>query len=253
MSGRSRLAVFAVGGVGLAVVMGLALFQLPQVVEFSRFVSNYYLDVGVRETHSYNLVSSVIFDYRGADTMIEQLILFAAAVAVALLLRAQRTEHEEAPRDSIGDRAVPPTSRALRLAGVVLPGFALLIAVYVILHVQITPGGGFQSGVLVAGGLLAVHLADEYRTYDRLTPEATLERTESIAAGAYVLVGALGLAVAGSFLRNFLPLGELGSLVSSGTIWLLNLIVAFEVTAGFVLVFTEFLDQAVRIRERAAG
>lgn len=248
-----RLAVFTVGAVGVAATLVPALVQLTAVDEFADLIANYYLDAAVEERRSYNIVSSVIFDYRGFDTMFEQLILFAAVVGVALLLRVQREEVEERAHESRSARDAPPTSDAIQVAGAVIAGLSVLIAIYIILAVHITPGGGFQSGVLVAAGLLAVYLADEYALYDRLTPIDAIERVEAISAGSYLVVGLAGAAAAGTFLANFLPLEELGGLYASGTIYVLNIIVWFEVTAGFVLVFSEFLQQAVLVRRRAGS
>ena len=44
-----------------------------------------------------NVVSAVVFDYRGIDTMGEEFILFAAVMSVALLLRESRGD-ERPPR-----------------------------------------------------------------------------------------------------------------------------------------------------------
>ncbi|MDP9021532.1 MAG: sodium:proton antiporter [Actinomycetota bacterium] len=250
MSEQARRGLFLVGAAGFAAVLLWGLLALPDAIDFEDFVSNYYLDVGVRDRNSFNLVSAVIFDYRGLDTMGEQLILFASVTAVALLLRMQRTETDAPPLDALPGRDVPPTSGALQLAGTALAGIALLTSLYVILHAQFTPGGGFQSGVLTAGGVLALYLADEYDTFARLTSERVLEQIEAVSAGAYIVVGLVGLVVAGSFLTNIGPMGTLGELVSSGTIVGLNIIIWFEVTAGFLLIFSHFLEQTVRIHER---
>lgn len=251
MTARARQLLFLAGTAVAAPLLAAALIDLARTADFARLIGAYYLDAGVADRRSYNVVSSVIYDYRGFDTMGEQLILFAAAVGVGLLLRVQRGEVERSARESIAGREVPSPSSALKLAGVVVMGFTFLIGVYIILSVHVTPGGGFQSGVLLASGLLAAYIASEYGVYARLAPEAVLERVESVAAGLYVAVGFAGLLVAGSFLANFVPLGSMGGLYGGGTIWVLNLIVGFEVTAGCILIFTEFLEQAVLIRERA--
>lgn len=251
MTPVTRGRVFVVGALALGALFTWGIVGLAATVEFNELVGSYYPRVSIEEVKSYNVVSAVVFDYRGADTMIEQLILFAAVVGADLLLRRQRGEREELPQRSLPERDVPRMSRALQLAGVVLAGLSIFVAMYVILHAQFTPGGGFQSGVLLAGALLAAYIADEYVTFARLTSTPAIERVEAVAAGAYVVVGAIGLAVGGFFLDNFLPLGELGTLLSSGTIYLLNLIVGVEVTAGFLLIMEGFLEQTLAIRERA--
>jgi multicomponent Na+:H+ antiporter subunit B len=55
---------------------------------------------------------------------------------------------------------------------------------------------------------------------------------------------------AGSFLQNFLPLGTIGDVFSSGTIQLLSVAVGLEVAGGFVLLLSEFLDQTIVLRRR---
>lgn len=249
MSGRVREVVFLVAAVGVAALLVPAFVDLAGV-DPGDTVAAHYLEVGLAQRRSYNVVSSVIFDYRGFDTVFEQLILFAAVVGVSLLLRVQSRESDEEPRDARPSREVSATAGAIRLAGIVLAGVCVLVAVYIILAVHVTPGGGFQSGVLIAGGLLAIYLADEYALYDRLNPTQFVETVEASAAAAYLAVGLLGLMVGGTFLANVLPLQAPDGLYAGGTIWVLNLIVGFEVTAGFSLIFGEFLEQAVLVRER---
>jgi hypothetical protein len=54
-----------------------------------------------------------------------------------------------------------------------------------------------------------------------------------------------GLVFAGSYLKNFLPLGAPGMLLSAGMMPLNSIAVGFEVTGAFLLIWTEFLDQAL--------
>lgn len=48
----------------------------------NRLVSDYYLEDGFRETESANVVSSIVWDFRGFDTLGEETVLFTAAVGV---------------------------------------------------------------------------------------------------------------------------------------------------------------------------
>lgn len=50
-------------------------------------VSPTYLEQSYQDTHTPNVVTSVLMDYRSLDTMIETLVIFAAGIACALLLR----------------------------------------------------------------------------------------------------------------------------------------------------------------------
>jgi multicomponent Na+:H+ antiporter subunit B len=68
-----------------------------------------------------------------------------------------------------------------------------------------------------------------------------------------VLVAAAGLVFGTAFLANFLPLGTAGDLFSAGTMQPLSVAVGLEVTGGFVLILSEFLDQTLVVRRRGAS
>ena len=57
----------------------------------------------------------------------------------------------------------------------------------------------------------------------------------------------------GAFLENVLPLGKTGSLLSAGTIPVINLFVGLEVAAGFALLFAEFLEETRQEPRRGAS
>jgi multicomponent Na+:H+ antiporter subunit B len=204
--------------------------------------------VAVAERKATNVVAAVTFDYRGVDTMGEEYILFAAVIGVAVLLRAQRDEVEQPPDEDAADRRAPGTSNAVRVLGLALVGPVVLFGLYMVAHGHLTPGGGFQGGVVLATGALLVFLSGEYVTLRRVRPVALIDLAESSGAGGYVTVGLLGLATGAAFLENVLPLGEPGALLSAGTIPLLNLVVGLEVAGGMVLLLSEFLEQTLVLR-----
>jgi multicomponent Na+:H+ antiporter subunit B len=115
-------------------------------------------------------------------------------------------------------------------------------------HGMITPGGGFQGGVVLAAAFLLVWLAGEYRAFRHLTPAPAVDLAKGSGAGGYVVVGMAALLLGHAFLRNFGPLGTAGTLASGGSMLLLNLATALEVSAAFVLIFTEFSEEIVARR-----
>ncbi len=58
----------------------------------STHVSPRYIEKGDEETHTPNMVTAVLADYRSYDTMGETAVVFTAAVACVLLLR--RRQHK---------------------------------------------------------------------------------------------------------------------------------------------------------------
>jgi multicomponent Na+:H+ antiporter subunit B len=204
--------------------------------------------VAVAERKATNVVAAVTFDYRGVDTLGEEFILFAAVVGVAILLRAQRGETEQPPDEDAADRHAPGTSDAVRVVGLTLLGPVVLFGIYVVTHGHLSPGGGFQGGVVLATGALLVYLSGEFVTLRRVSPENLLDLGESAGAAGYLAIGFLGVAAGATFLANVLPLGQPGALLSAGTIPLINLVVGLEVASGFVLLLYEFLEQTLVLR-----
>ncbi len=53
-----------------------------------------YIDKGVEESGGINLVTNIILDYRGYDTLLETTVLFTAVMAIMLVLGVSHdTEH----------------------------------------------------------------------------------------------------------------------------------------------------------------
>jgi multicomponent Na+:H+ antiporter subunit B len=116
---------------------------------------------------------------------------------------------------------------------------------YVVTHGQLTPGGGFQGGVILAGALLLVYAAGQVVALERVRPVALVEVAEATGALAFALVALGGIVFSGALLANFLGLAPMGSLLSGGTIPVLSAATGVEVTGALTLILTEFLDQAL--------
>ena len=58
----------------------------------SRHVSPRYIERGFEETDVRNMVTAVLADYRGFDTLGEVTVIFTATVAVLLILRTGRKD-----------------------------------------------------------------------------------------------------------------------------------------------------------------
>jgi multicomponent Na+:H+ antiporter subunit B len=251
LSFAARRRLFLVGALGLAAVMIWGLTGLPDYRDVTPLYGQVVNQVAVEERSTTAVVTAVNFDYRGFDTLGEEFILFAAALVLVLLLR--RLAEERRGRPDRLPRHRHTTSAAVRLSCVALVGPTVLLAIYITMHGHLTPGGGFQGGVIAATALLLVYLGSDYATMQRLRPLALVETAKAAGAASFVLIGLAGLIFAGAFLENFLPLGEPGKLVSAGTIPLLSLAVGVEVAGGFVLLLSEFLDQLLVIRRKRAG
>jgi len=241
MTRRVRLLVMAVGGTGLAALLVAACFDLP------RFGGDQhpYGDRVVRASlarHTADTIASVNFDQRAFDTLGEMSILFASVLGTVVLLRQTRDEHRAAPEPE--QVALPVRRYAL----LVLP-VAVLTGLYVIAHGQLSPGGGFQGGVVVATALHLLYLGADYRALERIRPVGSYEVADALAASAYLVLGLAGLVAGTAFLADFLPYGTFNTLSSGGTVPLLNAAIGMEVACAVVVLLANFLDQAVEIEK----
>jgi multicomponent Na+:H+ antiporter subunit B len=237
MTLRLRYGFFLAGAAGLAALLLWAAAGLPSFGDYKGPYGKVLNRVVVGERHTTEVVTAVVFDYRGLDTMGEEFILFASAIGVVLLLRDVR-ERRTQPKEEV-------RSDAVRAAGLILVPAVFLLGLYVVAHGYITPGGGFQGGVVLAAAIVLVYLAAEYRAFRRIAPLPVVDFVEGTGAGGYVVVGLAALLLGSAFLHNLLSLGTAGTLASSGSIPMLNVASALEVAAAFLLVFTEFLEELI--------
>jgi multicomponent Na+:H+ antiporter subunit B len=279
MSRRFRLGLFAVGAVVLAVVLVHGLAGLPAFGDYHGVYGTVLNRVTVSERHATDVITAINFDFRGLDTMGEEFILFAASIGLVVLLREQRDEHVDPGRaaeagdpeqtgdaddaDDADDPERPAgaspnaparegshrlhTSPALLATGRWLVGPLLVLGIYIVTHGQLTPGGGFQGGVVLAAAVILVFVAGGRVAVASIRPTGAAEALEAIGAGGYVVIGIAGLIAGMRFLSNFLPLGTVGSLLSSGTITSLSTIVGLEVAGALTLIVSEFVDQRLLV------
>jgi multicomponent Na+:H+ antiporter subunit B len=169
------------------------------------------------EVGAANIVTAVLLGYRGIDTLGELSILFAAATAAGLVLGRGLGA---AQRDPAG-------GFILRTGADLLFPLLLVVGIYIIVHGHLTPGGGFQGGVILAAAFFVPVLA---------RPSAGLNHTaiaviEGLAGAAFIAIGLWALIDTGDFLRQLLDQGEMGELLSAGTLPLLSTAVGLKVGA----------------------
>jgi multicomponent Na+:H+ antiporter subunit B len=249
VSPRTRRVVFLVAGTGLGLLLLWGLNGLPPFGVYRGPYGDVINRLAVPERKATSAVGAVVMDFRGVDTMIEEFILFASAGGVALLLRVSREEEEEV-RPTDRAHGASPTTDAVRAMGVSLVGPTVLLGLSVVAHGHLTPGGGFQGGVVLATASVMIFLTGRFLAFKRANPEALIEGAEGLGAAGFPLLGAIGLMAGATFLENVLPLGKAGDLFAAGTIPLLNLTVGLEVAAGLVLILFEFLEQSLAVHER---
>ena len=248
MSRTARLVLFGIAAAGLGVVLIVGFAGLPDFGHYQGVYGQVVNGIGVTARHATDLVTALNFDFRAFDTLGEEFILFGSVLGVVLILRQLRGEEERPSQHEADEHTFAGASEALRMLAVVLVPTLIVVGVYIVVHGQITPGGGFQGGVILAAGPLAVFLGGCYLRMKFLAPHALVEIGDAAGASGYALVGLGGLVFAGIFFKNFLPLGIPGHLLSAGQIDIASVAVGLEVSGAFLVAWSEFLDQAILIK-----
>lgn len=199
----------------------------------SSHVSPHYIEQGVHETGVPNIVTAVLADYRGFDTMFETTVIFCAGVVCFFLLRIpERVSFKERQFRHMGtgitirikdDRKIPasleeferidtlwtPHDLIIETACRILIPFIQLFALYVIAHGHHSPGGGFQGGVILGASFILLAISHDLRTaLKRLSEKAHAVLSP---AGVLIYAGAGALCMALGF--NFLDYGALARIL----------------------------------------
>jgi multicomponent Na+:H+ antiporter subunit B len=233
---KARLVRFGVSAVGFGALVVWGVADLPPFGHYPGPYGDLIVKLTEPQRHVANAVTAVVFDYRGLDTMGEELLLFAAASAVALLLR-ERREHE------VEEIVEAVRSDAVTGFGVAAAVLTIVVGLYVVSHGFITPGGGVQGGVVLAAAVILLFLTVDYHRYAKVAKSAYVEPLEAFGAGGYVALGLVSFAFGLAFLQNFMELGVFGRLSSGGSAILVSWSSALAVCGGFLVIFGEYLQE----------
>jgi len=214
----------------ILILIVLAIFVvafIPLILNFNEAtdlqgVAYKYVKDGPTDLGAPNLVTSIVVTYRGLDTLGEVTVLFLATAGVGFLLRRNKGSKDKKKRKS---------SEILQVGTAFLFPIIVLFGVYIFVHGHLTPGGGFQGGVVIATAFLLVLLANPQHHFNH----TLLGITESFSGFFYVFLALLGLFLAAGFVdTTYLPLGKFGHLFSAGAIPLIYSFVGLKVGSELI-------------------
>lgn len=241
MNAAVRLRVFLFASAGFLLLYCMAARNLAPWGQYRGPYGDVVSRLVVYQRHATDAVNAITYDYRGFDTLDEEFILFSAVTGVMMLLRK-----EDGPRklrEGVDDYAtLSDTTKTFTIPAITI---SVLFGLYIATHGQLTPGGGFQGGVILAGAPMLIYVSQNTQAFQRITSHPLMEFMEAVGAGAYALIGILPLVLGVPFLANVLPLGKTGEVFSAGNIALISACVGIEVTAAFTLVIYAYLQEVI--------
>jgi multicomponent Na+:H+ antiporter subunit B len=194
---RKSLVAITIAAAAVPMLIGIA--GLPRPGDPSAAVHTHvtarYVAQGAHETGAENLVTGVLLNYRAFDTFGEVMIIFTALAAVMAVLPRSATGLPwggAAPRIPIS----PIVAFIIRLTAPFIAAFGA----FVIFKGHVSPGGGFQGGVILGALLMMLSLVLG-RGLDRpLIPARSARWLQAAAPLAFFAVGMLGLGLTGAVL-----------------------------------------------------
>lgn len=107
---------------------------------------------------------------------------------------------------------------------------ASIFGIYVVMHGNTSPGGGFQGGVLIASALLLFYITNGGDRMQKTFHEGFLHNTESVAEVVYIVVALVGVFASFNFCMDIIISPQL----KIETAMLMNVAVGYHVMAGVI-------------------
>jgi multicomponent Na+:H+ antiporter subunit B len=239
----ATLLSLALGALLLVASIDFPAWGTPDTPANSSPLSDYYIRSIYDDTLVPNMVTAVLADYRGYDTMFETVVVFTAGAAIFLILAVGTTREKEAgiqPPARISSE--PPIDPIVRISTRMLVPVIQIFALYVLAHGHHSPGGGFQGGVILAASFIMMELTAELKAHGQRFTNQIAIYLGIIGILIYSGWGLASLFFNGSFLdyEFVAPLiPDTPDMARSHSMLIVETGVAFTVTSMMLLIFRQ--------------
>jgi len=208
------------------VIAGILTMFLSLIINFSAKnelsgVAKNYVEQSSKKLNAMNVVTAIVVTFRGLDTLGEVAVLFIAATGIAVLFRRKKIVDNDKKHRLTRDAS------EILLTGIrLLAPIILMFGAYIFINGHLSPGGGFQGGAVITTMVLLLFLSDSSFKINH----KVFSLIESFSGVSYVLIGILGIFLAGGFLDNrIMPLGDFGTILSAGAIPIIYTLIGLKV------------------------
>jgi multicomponent Na+:H+ antiporter subunit B len=116
--------------------------------------------------------------------------------------------------------------------------FTLLFGVYIIINGDLSPGGGFQGGAVLATAYLITNFINSEQAMDI----EKLIKIEKYLFCSIICVASLSLITRGELFTNFIP-GEAFADIRRVYLVALNTLIGLKVATGLIIIFDIFIEE----------
>ena len=230
-------------------LIGLLLFTALRLPEFGAAdtlidseLTEFYVEHTLEETGAVNIVTGIILDYRGFDTLGESHVLFIAVCTVLLMLSV-RGEKNEALRLKASEyerHFEPGDDLILHSAARILTPLTLVFGLYIIFNGHLSPGGGFSGGAVLGAGLILYQNAFGYEKTERFFTYKTFRWVSVCALLFYSAAKGYHFFTGANHMENGISPGVAGNILSAGLLLPLNFAVGCVVACTMYALYTMF-------------
>jgi len=164
-------------------------------------VADRYIKEGAKEADAENIVTTIVLNYRGYDTMGEVTVIFTALCSVLAILKREK---RKTSYSKLNLSPLKPSLIVRTVTASFIP-FIILFAIYVILHGDVSPGGGFQGGTILGASLIVFAVIFGLMESIKKMPAQARVFFEGAAVLSFGLVGLIGLISGVNFLTFRIP------------------------------------------------
>lgn len=172
-------------------------------------ISRYYIEHAAEDTHAQNIVTAVLADYRGFDTLFETCVLFLAGICTMVILSDKEKipkldEYKQIEKNKKSNFGSTLMDGAFRLVMPIL----LIYGIYVLFHGEVSLGGGFQAGAIIACAYIIDRIIPGFDIRERKEREELCLMIGGVGTFFYVFTGLVPMFNGGRFLEfGKLPFG----------------------------------------------
>ena len=171
------------------------------------YISGFYIENSIPQTGAHNIVTAVLADYRGFDTLFETCVMFLAGITALMVLSSTAKVNRE-PRDRSRLQKVSFSGTVIDTAFRIIIPIIVIYAFYVLAHGESSLGGGFQAGALLAIAYTIDRIIPSFDNSLGIITEEAAAMTAGVGVFIYILTGILPMFNGGNFLQyEKLPFG----------------------------------------------
>lgn len=238
---RVYVTISIIMSIFISLVLIMTVSYLPSFGDPSNPVNNEvsqrYIEKGLEETGSVNIVTGMILDYRAFDTFGESAVLFVASASVMMLLEDKKA------KKNLPSKNYATLERDIivkNVATYIIP-FLLLFGIYLVLNGHISPGGGFSGGAVMGASLILFSSAFGRKVVCKVITEKLVKNVTFGALTFYAIAKGYSFFTGANHIPTGIPLGNAGDIISAGLILPLNICVGLIVTCTMYSFYSLFM------------